>query len=217
MKKAIVIASSCILIGLLIYRYQHQSTIKKGLEREQKNSNWTMIQKGKSFIQNGNIVFRRGADGISDLFSNMNQKDKTYSHCGIAYIEGDSIYIYHSIGGEDNPDQIIKRESYHTFVHPQFNLGYGIIDLKFNDEISHRLDSITHHWYHEKRMFDMDFSLSNDSTRLYCVEFLYKAIQAAMKTDSFFTKSYARDFVYVAPDDILLHPQAQRLIDIVYE
>src|SRR5436189_2330486 len=61
----------------------------------------------KTSIQNGDLVTRTGNDFTSQSLRSLNQRDKTYSHCGIASIEHDSVFVYHALGGDFNPDQKI--------------------------------------------------------------------------------------------------------------
>src|SRR4051812_41975620 len=66
--------------------------------------------KAVSVIKSGDIITRLGSDITSEMIRQFNQKDKSFSHCGIASIEHDTVFIYHAIGGEFNPDQKLKRE-----------------------------------------------------------------------------------------------------------
>lgn len=217
MGKVLRIVSIVLIAGVALYTIRQITYKKSAYKRESNAANMLAVKNGKQLLQPGMIVFRRGADGISDLFCRMNQKDRTYSHCGIVKRERDSMYIYHSIGGEDNPNQKIKKESFEVFVHPKNNLSFGIITLPFTTSEKMLLDSIVQQWYREERTFDMDFELNNDERKLYCVEFLYKAIQLAKHDSTYFTTSKAKDLVYVAPDDILLHKEVERVLQVEYK
>jgi hypothetical protein len=217
MNKALKIIGLIFLLFIGIFAWRKINYKKSAYKRESNNANCQAVRKAEKKLMPCMLVFRRGADGISDLFSKMNQKDQTFSHCGILLNDQDSLWIYHSIGGEDNPDQVIKKENFVTFTHPQNNLGFGLMQFPFTIQEQFNLDSIIKKWYAEKRTFDMDFKLDNDERKMYCVEFIYKAIQLAKNDSTYFSTSKAKDFVYVAPDDILLHKDGERIIEKMYE
>jgi hypothetical protein len=209
----ILITFSSIIFVSFYYWHQHRLRQTANTRLLKKNNFLaidTLIKKSK----HGNIIFRRGADGISDMFCNMNQKDKRYSHCGIILEDKKGILsVYHSIGGEDNPLAKIQKESIRSFVHPKNNLGFGIVSFPFLKPELNTLDSITKYWYDHEYTFDMDFKLDNDSTQLYCAEFVYKAINTAKKNKVYIGTSALKDFKYVAPDDILTNKNSK----IVYQ
>src|ERR1700722_15133814 len=80
-----------------------------------------------SMLRSGYIVLRTGLGADSYLLSQMNRKDKTYSHCGIVMIENGYPFVYHSIGGEDNPDERLRRDSASFFFSPLHNSGLAIV------------------------------------------------------------------------------------------
>jgi Permuted papain-like amidase enzyme, YaeF/YiiX, C92 family len=217
-KKWIVLASFALLCTGYYYYHAHQLFSNSKL-RNTNFANEKNIANASTKLQHGDIVFRRGADGISDMFVNMNQKDKRYSHCGI-YLQSDSTgFVYHSIGGEDNPDEKIRKEKFVSFVETNTNLGFGIYRFAYTPQQLHRLDSIVKIWHAQKRTFDMDFSLSNDEHKLYCVEFVVKAIENATQDSIHFSRSkiVAKNYEYVAPDDVLLHQQIDVVVEMMYE
>ncbi len=62
------------------------------------------------------MVLRTGNDFTSESLRQLSFTDKTYSHCGIASIENDSIFIYHALGGEWNPDEKLRRDPIELFL-----------------------------------------------------------------------------------------------------
>ena len=147
---------------------------------------------------------RTGNDFTSDMLEQLCLTDKTYSHCGIASIENDSIFVYHAIGGEWNPDEKLRRDPFELFCNPYENRGIGIFRFDLDKMEMNRLDSVVKAWYKEGRRFDMKFDLSTDD-RLYCAEFVTKAIEAATNHQITFSTTTINKFVYVAPDDLFLN------------
>src|SRR4026207_2159406 len=58
------------------------------------------IEKLKPVIEQGDMIVRTGNDFTSESLRQLSLTDKTYSHCGIASIEHDTIFVYHALGGE---------------------------------------------------------------------------------------------------------------------
>jgi hypothetical protein len=219
MQKKWIVLLSIVAIGFGYYYYHTYQLHNSSLHRKSNSTNKIKILEACKQLQHGDIVFRRGADGISDLFVNMNQKDKRYSHCGI-YLLSDSIgLVYHSIGGEDNRDEKIRKEKMEAFVETNTNLSFGIYRFTYTSQQLHSLDSIVKIWHAQKRTFDMDFSLTNDESKLYCVEFVVKAIENATQDSIHFTRSKiaSKNYEYVAPDDVLLNKNIGKVVEMMYE
>ncbi|MCC7030302.1 MAG: hypothetical protein IT257_08350 [Chitinophagaceae bacterium] len=173
------------------------------------------IDSCKPLLHNGCIVLRRGNDVISEMFSLFNKTDKTFSHCGIAFNENNTWYVYHSIGGEDNPDEKLRKDTYENFVIPLHNKGFGIYSLTTNGSVITQLHHIVDSLYARKVPFDMKFDLeSND--RLYCAEMVYKSFQKASGNDSLFSVTLHNGFRFVSTDNIFVNKQAQMLCRVNY-
>lgn len=168
------------------------------------------IDSGIALLQQGDIVLRTGNDMTSYMLSQLNPTDKTWSHCGIVLIEDGQPFIYHSIGGEDNPDQKLMRDSAFNWATPVSNLGFGILRFSLADTTVKQLTDVTRTMYAEHRMFDMDFDLATDN-HLYCAEFVYKAMRQATHDTALLTPITLFGFTYF-PVDRLLAPKAAQLI-----
>ncbi len=125
-------------------------------------------------IQSGDLVTRYGNDLTSFLLVNMNPVDKSFSHCGVASIEKDTVFIYHAIGGEFNPDQKLKRETLFSFAHPADNKALGIFKPELQAGALPLLLQHVKKEFAAGLRFDMDFDLQTDD-RQYCSEFAAKS------------------------------------------
>ena len=86
----------------------HSLVISKAdsIAEAQKNARaFLQIDSVKKMISTGDLIVRTGNDFTSESLRSLNQRNQTYSHCGIASVENDSLFVYHSLGGEWNPDQ----------------------------------------------------------------------------------------------------------------
>lgn len=167
-------------------------------------------------IKNGDLVTRIGNDFTSECLRLLNQRDKTYSHCGIASIEHDSVFVYHALGGEWNPDQKIRRDPFVDFADPYNNRGIGLYNFGFADSMQNDLVSVVKKFYTQGIRFDMDFDLKTDD-RMYCAEFIYKSIAEASAHKILFHHSFIKQFEFIGVDDIFLYPGCTLKQQIIYK
>lgn len=146
------------------------------------NATYAFIQihNAQIAVQPGDLVLRTGRDYTSEVMRKLSRHDKTFSHCGIASIESDSVFVYHSIGGEWNPDQKLRRDLFAVFCNPYENREFGIYRYSFNKEQKEEVLQNIHQFNKDEVMFDMQFNLDTDD-RMYCSEFVYKALKPVLK------------------------------------
>ncbi len=160
-----------------------------------------MIAKSERLIKSGDIITRTGNDFTSDCLRKLNRHDQTYSHCGIASIEKDTVFIYHSIGGDINPDQKIKRDPYREFVDPSANKRFGIFRMQIGDSMIRNIITKSIDLYTKEIRFDIKFDLQTDD-RMYCSEFIAKSINQTINSDKQIPVSKIKDFRFIGIDDI---------------
>ena len=170
----------------------------------------------KHHIQSGDLVTRTGNDYTSQSLRTLNRRNETYSHCGIASLENDTLFIYHAMGGEWNPDEKLRRDPFELFAEPYSNKGIGIFNFFVPDTLKNNFLNVSKQFYQDELMFDMDFDLKTDN-RMYCAEFIYKTFLKASNNQMVFNKSSIGDFVFIGVDDIFLHPLCRKRIEIVYK
>lgn len=173
------------------------------------------IDSAKALIATGDLIVRTGNDFTSESLRSLNQRDKTYSHCGIASIEHDSLFIYHALGGEWNPDQKIRRDAFAFFAEPYSNRGIGIYRYQFAASEIQNLMVTVKKLYQLGIRFDMKFDLeSND--RMYCAEFVYKAYTMGSKGKLHFNTSHIGNFTFIGVDDLFLQSLCKEQKKILY-
>ncbi|MFM2388313.1 MAG: hypothetical protein RL660_3070 [Bacteroidota bacterium] len=161
------------------------------------------IDSACNLLQPGDIVFRRGSDAISDLFSRCNLQDKSFSHCGLYLLDSAGKgWIYHSIGGNENPNKRIQKDSAHVFFSPRHNNAMGIYRYPFLPQQLVRLDSFILAAVTKGYTFDMQFDLATNE-QLYCTELVYKAINTALN-DTIFATTTMKNQTIVCPDNVFL-------------
>lgn len=173
------------------------------------------IDSVKTTVHTGDLVVRTGNDFTSESLRSLNQRDKTYSHCGIASIENDTLFVYHALGGDWNPDQKIRRDPFDFFAEPYSNRGIGIYRYQFNaNEISILMLTVKK-MHQQGIMFDMQFDLATND-RMYCAEFVYKAYSLGSAGKLHFATSRIGKFDFVGVDDLFLQPLCKPQKKILY-
>ena len=148
-----------------------------------------MLNEAKQQIKTGDIVLRCGKDMTSYKIREMSERDKTFSHAGIAVVKPEGVFIYHLTPAElDEPkeDSIIRFERLEKFANPENNFEFGIARFPISsDEI---LKMITHldSLRLQKVSFDFSFDLSTKN-KMYCSEMIYDCIRFASH-DSLYLK-----------------------------
>jgi len=165
------------------------------------------VDSAVSMLRSGYIVLRSGRGADSKLLMQMNRKDQTYSHCGIVMIENGYPFVYHSIGGEDNPDERLRRDSAKFFFSPLHNSGLAIVRYDYNEDKVNELRAIVRQYYRQRPKFDMKFDLKTDD-KLYCAEFVYKAVNKATHDNTYIGTTSVLGCTFVGIDDLFVNTHA---------
>ncbi len=192
-------------------------TKNDSLAEAQKNAHaYLQIDSAKKLIMPGDLIVRTGNDYTSESLRSLNQRDQTYSHCGIASIENDSLFVYHALGGEWNPDQKIRRDPLEVFAEPYSNRGIGIYRFALSPPEIKTLMATVIKLHDMGIMFDMKFDLeSND--HMYCAEFVYKSYVMGTNGKLRFNISHIGNFAFIGVDDLFLQPLCKEQKRILYK
>jgi hypothetical protein len=166
-------------------------------------------------IQSGDLITRLGTDITSEMFRMMNLRDGSFSHCGIARIEHDTVFVYHAIGGEYNPDQVIKREPLFSFLHPEDCKAAGVFRPSVSAGRRQAIAEKAFAFFQSAIPFDMAFDFNTDN-RLYCAEMVAKCISRSLADSSWLSFSQRGSMKYVGVDDLFLNPLMQRQFSLRY-
>lgn len=172
---------------------------------------YNQVEKSKSNIQSGDIIFRCGTDEVSEAARNLNRKDSSWSHCGILFIENDSIVVYHALGGKYNPDMKLLREPLALFCNPRENSAFGVYRYILDAAQLNALQQKVYQHYRNGLKFDMFFNFETDDV-MYCSEFVFKSLNASLGGK--LTPYLRIDTVPygVTTDDLFLNPECRPVI-----
>jgi hypothetical protein len=170
--------------------------------------NQKKIDNIKSWVKSGDLVFRNGNDDVSRAARSFNRKDTSFSHCGLIFIENDSILVYHALGGTYNPGQHLMRQSIDSFCSPKENTSFGIYRYPLTEAENKLLKETVRNYYKTGLRFDLYFNFQSDD-EMYCAEFVFKSLNKAknnslMKFVNLDTLPYG-----VTTDDLFLNPNSK--------
>ena len=171
------------------------------------SQNRHIVDTAVSLLEPGYLVLRMGLGADSRLLAQMNRKDKSYSHCGIVLIENGYPFVYHSIGGENNPDERLRRDSAKFFFSPVYNTALAVVRYDFDSAELGELEKVVRAYYKLRPKFDMKFDLSTDD-KLYCSEFVCKAVNKATRDTAYIGTTSVAGMRFVGIDNLFVNPHA---------
>lgn len=185
-------------------------------EEKKINNAFLQINEATKTVNAGDLILRTGKDFISDVMRKLSQHDKTYSHCGIANWENDTLFVYHALGGEFNPDQKIRRDAFEFFCNPYQNRGFGIFRYKINPGQQKNIIQLAKQYYSQQIMFDMQFDLETND-RMYCSEYVYKSIVTATSGATTINTTTLNKIQFIAVDNLFINPNCEEIKRIKFE
>lgn len=211
-KKILFFACPLVLTALVtmgLHTKDGNMPVALAIKNKQQNIRWNehAIDSAVSLLKEGNVVLRMGTGVHSRLLAQMNRHNKSYSHCGIVMIEGGYPFVYHSIGGEDNPDARLRRDSAKQFFSQAYNTAIAIVGYTFSPGQEHSLKNIVHNYYSKRPRFDLQFDMGTDD-KLYCTEFVYKTITTATEDTAYLPTESVISRRFVGTDNLYVNSHA---------
>ena len=189
------------------------------------------IKESRLLLKDGDLVTRSDDDFESLTLQNFSQKDRTFSHSGIAFKEDSGFMIYHCMAGLENPDGACRKEPFDSFVSPVKKTGFGIFQYQLSTAETERLHLLLRQNYQSKKPFDISFNLKTDDS-LYCSEMIAKGLQHAtngrIKIPTSFLHNFKpkimgyqpgrffKTFEYIGIDDLYMNPFCKEIIRIKF-
>lgn len=189
------------------------------------------IKEASLLLKDGDLVTRSDDDFESLALQNFSQKERTYSHSGIAFKEDSVFVIFHCMAGIENPNGACRKEPFDSFVNPVKKTGFGIFQYQLSTTETKRLHLVLQQNYQSKKPFDISFNLKTDDS-LYCSEMIAKGLQQATKgrvkiPTSFLhnfkpkimgyqTRSFFKTFEYIGIDNLYINPFCKEIIRVKF-
>lgn len=171
-------------------------------------ANYRLIKQLIPLLQPGDMIFRNGNDEVSRVARQFNRKDTSYSHCGLVFIENDTPFVYHALGGQYNPTQELMRQPLDSFCNPAENNAVAVYRFPLSRMQQEKLRQKVYTYFRDRLKFDLFFNFLSDE-KMYCAEFVFKSLNSSV--DSALT-SYVRTDTLpfgVTTDDLFLHPDSR--------
>lgn len=184
------------------------------IELQKEEEAFSKIWQVKKDIRDGDLILRTGRDFTSDVMRRVSKIDTTYSHCGIAVWENDSLFVYHALGGEWNPDEKIRRDPLEVFCNPFESRGMGIYRYNINELAKDNLIKAAKK-YADYVLFDNRFDLSSDD-RMYCSEYVYKCVEMATGDSTTIPTSTFNRIKFVSIDNLFINEIAKEIRRVKY-
>jgi hypothetical protein len=208
----------CLIFCVASCTQQKKTTIEKTnqLNIEKESANILKILAAKKIISNADLIVRTGNDYTSKNLKAFQKRDQTFSHIGIASIENDTLFVYHIVGGEFNPNQKLLRDVFENFVNPNENNEFGIFRSNISVEQKENTLAIAKKLYAAELIFDLKFDLKT-TNKMYCSEFISYCFENGTKEEIKFNHSFIHTFEFIGVDDILLHPTNYKVLHFNYQ
>lgn len=203
-------------------RTLHQNTAnkhwqdKRYVARVKNPENNKLVDSSIQLLQTGDLVVRRGDDMTSYMLSRLNRQDKTYSHCGLVVVEDGEPYVYHCIGGEDNPDEKMKRETALLWFSPTNNHAFAAYRYDMQDSTIHKLVAELHRLYKSELRFDMDFDMRTND-RQYCSEMIYKALIKVNVNSNYIAAASGYGRVFIGIDNLYINSHCRPVCQVRFK
>ncbi len=158
-------------------------------------------------LRTGDVALRMGRGTFSRMLAAFNQRDKSYSHCGLVVVEHGYPFIYHCEGAEGDNHPCIRRDSASWFFAPSANVAAAAVRYSMADSIKDSMPLLIQRWRTRRPVFDALFDLNTDN-ELYCTEFVYKVITRLMADSTYLPLSTLNARRFAGTDDLYLNPHA---------
>lgn len=120
-------------------------------------------------VRHGDLVVRMGTDLTSVLLAGTNPTDKRFSHAGILFVEQDTPWVYHALGGQLYAEGGVSREPLYVFAHPDHTRQLGVYRLDPQPPHLAAVQQQARQFWLRHIPFDGSFSLASKDS-LYCTE-----------------------------------------------
>ncbi len=160
-------------------------------DKNQKNSQEEKIQQPKGILhishqefESGDILLKKGYGIVSELVIKTLDDGNPYSHCGLIYKQDTNVYVMHSISKEFSDIDGVQKTPLSTFLQDCQKHTLKIIRLKDTSQKKQRLAQEGLLLCKKNIPFDYSFDYQ-DSSKMYCSEFLYVILLKTLQVDIF--------------------------------
>ena len=151
--------------------------------------------------QEGDVIFIGDDGGWAFLGAAVSKTDKRYGHVGVVMVGADGLDVIDAGGHPFAPEATVERQPIADFLKPAERLGLYRPTLKPAD-LKTYLAALT---AADGTLFDHKFSLETED-RVYCTEYVWRALSAALGTDSVPSKTEWNGKLVISLEDLQTSP-----------
>jgi hypothetical protein len=131
----------------------------------------------KSTAQEGDLLTRMNDNIVSYHVRNFNEKDRSFSHCGVVMIR-DGQKMVCNIDANENKKDTVRYDPIDSFINPQENFLCGLFRFKLSETEKQNFIKELNNYHDKGAHFDRVFDLATDSL-IYCSEMVAKSMERA--------------------------------------
>ncbi|HTN16350.1 MAG TPA: hypothetical protein VL092_01620 [Chitinophagaceae bacterium] len=167
--------------------------------------------------RSGDVVLRCGRDELSKLFSRLNTRDQSYSHCGVLSCTDSGQYVTHIIGDNHHSVSDIVYEPVAAFIRPEMNKRWALVRYDLDSVAQESFLQGVHLLREQGIRFDVAFDLLTDD-RMYCTELVYKLLLQASADSGYLKPTISSSGrKYIAIDNLFGNVHSTTICAISYK
>jgi Permuted papain-like amidase enzyme, YaeF/YiiX, C92 family len=176
---------------------------------------WKKQNINSDSLHSGDLIMRDSRGFFSQVFRLGSQKEKLYSHSGVIIkdtVNGQvKVFVYHSVGGEENVTNKMKKDPIEIFCSPESNYAYGIYRYILPQKQINIFVAEIKKYYKQGMEFDLSLDLTTDN-KMYCSEVIYKSLLVASKTDTIEVDRTSTNKPYIPLDKLYLNKFTKKIV-----
>ena len=138
-------------------------------------------------VREGDVILRQGRGAFSEKIIEFMNEKIPFSHCGLAINYKGKIKIIHSVSEELSGRDGVQLQGLKEFSSDVADSVFCIVRPKANAEQIAEIKRIALNYLKEHTPFDYEYN-TEDSTQLYCSEFLYYTVGSVLGKEVFIKK-----------------------------
>ena len=216
-KTAYILLAICllVLIPASIWLLSIYEPEQAKFSEKHKTEKWLKANPEKGVLQSGDLICRHGRGVISNAFKSFSLRESKFSHTGIISIEDGNIWVYHTIGGEENKTNKMRKDALKTFCDPRFVHSFATFRFDLDSVQNSGLMEQVKSYFDAGLEFDTDFDIKTDD-RMYCSEFIYKVLVKVTSNENYLSLTRFSGYEYVAIDDLYLNSHTKNIYQFTY-
>jgi hypothetical protein len=135
-------------------------------------------------VKEGDVLLRRAGGPFSEKIVEFLDEKYRFSHVGLAVELDGELTIIHSISEDFAGRDGVQTQTLRAFANDIGDSTFCIVRPKVTDEQKQQIITLAKNYLDEGVVFDYDY-ITDDSSKLYCSEFLYYTVGTVIGKEHF--------------------------------